>query len=192
MLRPYGVDMYFPDREKLRLACVCERVIAGKLHTDGRRYLPTVVLRPVPSPATETSDDLMIGVVDRHHRLPPDAVGRTGAAQLVAALSTLRMQTPPFRRGFVPEALWQPGAVSLAPRIFGQVKHIFTWEVEQGALPYTALYTELLLDVGHGSIGVRTSLTAADLAAAIGAERLAPGDWIVLDRSRIDLLGMSG
>lgn len=187
--------MHFPHREHLRLACICERVIPGNLHPDGRRYLPTVVLRPTPVDPAETSDHqtfdtLLLGVVDRHHRIPDTAVGRAGHAQIVVALSSLRLQTLPYRRGFVPEAGRQPGAVSMAPQIFAQVQQVYAWEVEQGHLPYAALYTELLLDVGYGTIGLRTSITAPDLAAAIGAEQIAPGDWVALDRSRIDVLGM--
>ncbi len=186
--------MHFPHVHELRLACVCARVIPGKLHPDGRRYLPTVVLRLTQAMDSQTSDhqtsdDLMFGVVDRHHRLPADAVGRAGHAQIVAALSAVRLQTPPYRRGFVPEAGWQPGAISMAPQIFAQVRQVFAWEIEAGNLPYAALYTELLLDVGQGTIGLRTSITAPDLAATLGTERLAPGDWVILDRSRIDLLG---
>jgi hypothetical protein len=188
--------MHFPALHNLRLDCVCERVIAGKPHPDGRRYLPTVVLRLPPPIHNEVADhqaaaNLLLGVVDRHHRLPPEAIGRSGTAQLVAALGALRLQTPPFRRGFAPEVGWQPGTLSMAPRILGQVEAIYSWEVTQGSLPYVALYAELLINIGPGTIGVRTSLTAADLTAALGAERIVPGDWITLDRSRIDLLGMA-
>lgn len=189
--------MHFPHREHLRLACTCEQVIAGKLHPDGRRYLPTVVLRLTPGDRDETSaelmvPDLLLGVVDRHHRLAPEAVGRAGFARLVVALSTVRLQTPPFRQGFAPEAGWQPGGISLNPQIAGRVAAVYTWEVEQEQLPYAALYTELALDVGYGTVGVRTSLTAPNLAEALGTERLQPGDWVTLDRSRIDLLEMEG
>ncbi len=55
-------------------------------------------------------------------------------------------------------------------------------------LPYETLFTELLLDVGDGIVGVRTSLTADDMASKIGAAELEPGDWLAVARSRIDIL----
>ena len=39
-----------------------------------------------------------------------------------------------------------------------------------------------------GTVGERTSLTADDMAAKIGAEKLEPGDWITVARSPIDIL----
>jgi hypothetical protein len=51
------------------------------------------------------------------------------------------------------------------------------------------LYTELLLDIGSGIVGVRTSATAESLAESLGKPRIEPGDWLRVSRSRIDILG---
>jgi hypothetical protein len=68
------------------------------------------------------------------------------------------------------------------------VLEVAAWEARAGALPYESLYTELLLDVGSGRIGLRTSLTADSLAAELGKAQLAAGDFVELTRSRIDIL----
>ena len=64
-----------------------------------------------------------------------------------------------------------------------------TWEEQRGTLKYESLYTEFLLDVGVGTVGVRTATTADSLAVAIGTERIEAGDWVHVGRSRIDILG---
>lgn len=182
--------MRFPLIDKLALPCVFERVIPGRLHPDGRRYLPLIVLRPtVPAaPGAATPAGLLLGVVDRHHRVDLDAVGQPGVARLVFALSMLRLQQPPFRAGLAPEESWQPDRAATAPTLLGQVVEVAAWERGGEQLPYQTLYAELAIDAGIGTIGMRTSITAPDLAAAVGGERVAPGDWVELRRSRIDIL----
>ena len=64
-----------------------------------------------------------------------------------------------------------------------------TWEVERANLPYEQLFAELLLDTGYGTVGVRSSATADNLADVIGAAQINPGDWIEVSRSRVDILG---
>lgn len=177
--------MRFPLQDKLDLPCVFERFVPGQLHPDGRRYLPLLLFRPT---AAETPEGLLLGVVDRHHRVHEGDVGRAGRAGLVCALSALRLQGAERRRGLEPEAGLRPGMASTAPIIFGEVLEVAAWEPGGGELPYETLYTELLLDVGLGTVGLRTSLTATDMSAAIGKARLEPGDFVELARSRIDVL----
>lgn len=157
----------------------------GRLHPDGRRYLPLLILRPT---AAAASHGLLLGVVDRHHRVREADIGRAGRARLVCALSTLRLQGEGPRRGLESEVGLRPGTASTAPLIFGEVLEVAAWEAGGGELPYETLYTELLLDVGIGTLGLRTSLTAADMAATVGTARLEPGDFVELARSRIDIL----
>jgi hypothetical protein len=180
----------FPLIDMLSLPCVFEQLVPGKLHPDGRRYLPLIVLRPTraPAPGAITAAGLRIGVVDRHHLVSEGDVGRSGTARLVFALSGLRLQQPPYRSGLEPEAGWLPGRASLAPALFGQVRAVAAWEQGGEQLPYETLYTELAIDAGIGVVGLRTNITAEDMAAAIGAERVAPDDWVELRRSRIDIL----
>jgi hypothetical protein len=174
----------------LSLPCVFERLVPGQLHPDGRRYLPLIVLRPTapPGPGAITPAGLLLGVVDRHHRVDESAVGRAGVARLVFALSALRLQPPPQRAGLIPEDSWRPGHASTAPTLLGQVVQVAAWEQGGAQLPYQSLYTELVIDAGLGVVGLRTSLTAEDMAAAIGAAQIVPGDWVELRRSRIDIL----
>jgi hypothetical protein len=174
--------MRFPMQDQLDLPCVLERIVPGKLHPDGRRYLPLIVLRPA------AGDGPPLGVVDRHHRVREADVGRQGRALLVCALSQLRLQAG-ARRGVAPEPGYAAGGVSAAPLIYGQVRAVAAWERGAAELPYESLYTELVLDIGIGVVGLRTSVTAADLAAAIGKAALEPGDFVELTRSRIDILG---
>jgi len=178
--------MRFPLQHKLDLPCVFERIVAGRLHDDGRRYLPLIVLRPTGDGAPEA---LRLGVVDRHHRVSEHDLGRAGSARLVWALSTLRLQTATRRKGLEPEPTLRPGEPITAPRAYAEVLEVAAWEVAREELPYERLYAELLLDVGFGVVGLRTSLTAPDLAAAVGAARVGPGDFVELTRSRIDILG---
>ncbi|MFQ3663876.1 MAG: hypothetical protein SNJ69_15995 [Chloroflexaceae bacterium] len=179
--------MRFPLLNRLTLPCVLERLIPGQPHPDGRRYLPLVVLRPTGGPADGPSS-VRIGVVDRHHRVRESQVGRGGAARLVCSLGVLRRQEAPPRRGLVPESGWTPPRASLAPTFYGRVVEIITWETERGMLPYETLYAELLLDIGLGTVGLRTGATADDLTSAFGRARLEPGDAVELARSRIDIL----
>jgi hypothetical protein len=177
--------MRFPDADRLSLPCRFERFVPGRLHGDGRRYLPLIVLRP------DTADAPPLAVVDRHHRVDPALEGRRGVARLVFLLSSLRLQTPPPRRGLVAEAGLPAGAPSAAPFAYGQVLAVPTWETGAVELPYEALHAELLLDVGAGVIGVRTNATAASLAEQLGTPRLEPGDWLIVTRSRVDILGFT-
>ncbi|MFN8478494.1 MAG: hypothetical protein U0074_11835 [Kouleothrix sp.] len=174
--------MRFPNGEQLRLPCVFERFVPGQLHPDGRRYLPLIVLRPDGS-------DVPIGVVDRHHRVDVALEGRAGSAQLVFLLSSVRLQAGAPQQGLVPEEGLAAGRTSIVPTAYGRVLAVPSWEAEQAHLPYETLYTELLLDVGVGVIGVRTSLTAKSLAEVIGKPQIEPGDWLEVTRSRVDILG---
>jgi hypothetical protein len=173
--------MRFPNSEQLTLPCVFERFVPGQLHPDGRRYLPLIVLRVAGIEAP-------IGVVDRHHRVDAALEGRAGSAKLVFLLSKVRLQSGEARQGLVPEDGIAPGRASTVPTAYGRVLAVPSWEAEREHLPYEALYTELLLDVGAGVIGVRTSLTAANLAEVIGKPQIEPGDWIEVARSRVDIL----
>jgi hypothetical protein len=172
--------MRFPNSEQLRLPCVFEQFIAGKPHPDGRRYLPLIVLR-LPATAGLTT----LAVVDRHHVVDLAQEGRGGIARLVFLLSTVRLQDPLLRQGLEDE----DGRGATAPVAYGRVVAVPTWEAQQQQLPYEALYTELLLDIGSGIVGVRTSATAASLAESLGKPRIEPGDWLRVSRSRIDILG---
>jgi hypothetical protein len=183
--------MRFPAIEQLYLPCVFERLVPGKPHADGRRYLPLIVLRlPAPSPGRSPESATAIGVVDRHHVVDLTLAGRAGVARLVFLLSSVRLQ-PSGRQGIAAEAGLAEGRASTTPIAYGRVVAVPTWEAEQEHLPYESLYTELLLDVGVGIIGVRTSATAASLAETIGKPRIEPGDWLTVSRSRIDILGFT-
>jgi hypothetical protein len=177
--------MRFPLQDRLDLPCVFERIVPGQPHPDGRRYLPLVLLRPT---APETPDGLLLGVVDRHDRVREADVGRAGQARLVCALSTLRLQDGQVR-GVLPEPGLRPGLASTAPLIYGAVLEVAAWERGGPELPYESVYAELLLDVGLGTLGLRTTLTAPAIAAAVGKDELERGDFVALTRSRIDLLG---
>lgn len=174
--------MRFPATERLRLPCRFEQILPGLQSADGRAVLPLIVLRPSLPGAPA------LGLTDRHHVVDPALVGRTGVARLVFLLSVLRVQVPPFRQALVPEPAAR-GGISSVPRAFGRVAEVLSWEVEHEHLPYEALYAELLLDLGGATVGVRTSATAASLAQMIGKARVEPGDWLSVERSRIDILG---
>lgn len=182
--------MRFPLIDKLILPCVFERAIPGRLHRDGRRYLPLIALRQIrpTAPDDVTPAGMLLGVVDRHHRVDLSAIGRAGVARLVFALSELRLQQPPFRVGLEPESGWATWKISTAPTLFGQVAEVAVWERGNGHLPYQTLYTELVIDAGVGTVGLRTSLTAQHISAAIGGEIVTPGDYVELRHSRIDIL----
>jgi hypothetical protein len=180
--------MRFPQIETVALPCTFEGLVPGKLHEDGRRYLPLILLR-LPSlnghgqPRVAT-----LGVVDRHHVVRPDLAGRAGVARLVLLLSTIRLQEPPRRQGLFAEPGLAAGRASTAPEALGRVVSVPSWEADREHLPYETLYTELVLDVGIGTVGVRTSATAASLAEQIGAAQIRPGDWLAVRRSRFDIL----
>jgi hypothetical protein len=179
--------MRFPAIEQLVLPCRFERCVSGKLHADGRRYLPLILLR-LPEPPANVLALPLLGVVDRHHVVDLALEGRDGTARLVFLLSNVRLQEPP-RQGLEAEAELADGRASTAPTAYGRVVAVPTWEAEQGRLPYESLYTELLLDIGLGIVGVRTNATASSLAERLGKPRIEPDDWLRVWRSRIDILG---
>lgn len=179
--------MRFPQIEQLALPCHFERVVPGALHSDGRRYLPQIVLKLDWGEHNGEPRIAELGVVDRHHRVEQALAGRDGMAKLVLLLSKIRLQEQPGQLGMFPEGKTGPG-VSTRPVAYGRVLAVPTWETEREQLPYETLYTELLLEIGIGVVGVRTSATAADLSAAIGKPQIEPGDWLQVERSRIDIL----
>jgi hypothetical protein len=179
--------MRFPAIDQLVLPCRFESFMAGKLHTDGRRYLPLILLR-LPEPPAGAQAVPLLGVVDRHHVVDAALEGCDGIARLVFLLSNVRLQESP-RQGLEDEATLTDGRASTAPIAYGRVVAVPTWEAEQQHLPYESLYTELLLDVGVGVVGVRTNATADSLAERLGKSRIEPGDWLRVWRSRIDILG---
>jgi hypothetical protein len=170
----------FPQLDELRLPATFVRYVPGRLHPDGRRYLPLLIF--------DVGLETQIGVVDRHHLVAADLEGRRGSARLVFLLSSVKLQPPGVqRRALVPEMVGD--RASTAPEAFGRVVAVPTWEEQRGTLQFESLYTELLLDVGLGVVGVRTAATAERLAETLGKERLEVGDWIGVGRSRIDILG---
>jgi len=175
--------MRFSLADQLGLPCIFERFVPGELHTDGRRYLPLIVLRLL-DPGPETVATLVI--VDRHHLVDPSHVGRTGSASLLYLLSKFQL-TERRSAGLFDHAL-QPNQPSGAPEAYGRVAAIGAWEVANGNLPYETLYAEFLLDLGFGSVGVRTSATAENLATQLGTKQLAIDEWVYVKRSRIDIL----
>jgi hypothetical protein len=185
----------FPHAEQLSLPCQFEAVLPGRLHPDGRRYLPLLLLRPTATASSAaaqvTPPGFRLAVVDRHHVVDQRQVGQNGSARLVCALSAVRLQTGSSRQGLLPEAASGAEQASSAPTLFGQVQEVMTWEVGAHQLTYESVYMELLLDVGLGTVGLRTSVTAASLAERIGTARIQPGDWLELSRSRIDILGLT-
>jgi len=187
--------MRFPLSDQLVLPCTFEGLVPGRLHPDGRRYLPLILLRlpapghsPASAGAAQVTNVTTLGVVDRHHVVDQALEGRKGIARLVFLLSSVRLQEPPFRLGLVEEQGAAGGWASTAPTAYGRVITVPTWEAGQQHLPYESLYTEMLLDVGIGVVGVRTSATAASLAESLGKARVEPGDWMSVWRSRIDIL----
>ena len=185
--------MRFPLVEQLDLPCTFEGFVPGRLHPDGRRYLPLILLRlpPAGAPvvgAAPVTNVTTLGVVDRHHVVDQTLEGRRGIARLVFLLSNVRLQEPPLRQGLVDEEGGAGGWASTAPVAYGRVVAVPTWEQGQAPLPYESLYTEMVLDIRLGMIGVRTSATAADLAESLGKARAEIGDWLRVWRSRIDIL----
>jgi hypothetical protein len=181
--------MRFPSSEQLSLPCTFAQLVPGRQHPDGRRYLPLIVLRPADArPVGDQPELAALGVVDRHHVVDPALEGRAGVARLVFLLSSVRLQAGQMLQGLVPEHELAQGRPSTAPSAYGRVVAVPAWEAERKHLPYESLYTELLLDIGMGVIGVRTSVTAASLAETLGRPQIEPGDWLEVQRSRIDIL----
>lgn len=168
--------MRFPQLERVHVIAQFSQFQAGRLHSSGRRFLPLIVLT--------LSDGNRLGVVDRHHRVDSSMLGVTGNAQLIFLLSVLELQTAQ-QRGLDYD---QPNAISTAPTAHGMIVDVLTWE-QHRELGYDAIYSEMLVDVGIGIIGVRTNITTPDFAASMGIERFHAGDWITIRRSRIDILG---
>jgi hypothetical protein len=181
--------MRFPSSEQLRLPCTFAQLLPGRPHPDGRRYLPLIVLRLADAwPVDDRPAVAALGVVDRHHVVDLALEGRAGVARLVFLLSVVRLQVGEPRQGLVAEESLAEGRASTAPIAYGRVVAVPSWEAEREHLPYESLYTELLLDIGMGVIGVRTSVTAASLAETIGKPQIEPGDWLEVQRSRVDIL----
>jgi len=181
--------MRFPLSEQLRLPCTFAQLVPGRQHPDGRRYLPLIVLRlPNARPVDDHPALAALGVVDRHHVVDLVLEGRAGVARLVFLLSGVSLQVGQQRQGLVAEDGLAAGRASTAPIAYGRVVAVPAWEAEREHLPYESLYTELLLDIGAGIIGVRTSVTAASLAETIGKPQIEPGDWLEVRRSRVDIL----
>ena len=181
--------MRFPLSEQLNLPCTFAQLVPGRQHPDGRRYLPLIVLRLADTRPVDSQPAVAaLGVVDRHHVVDLGLEGRAGVARLVFLLSSVRLQAGQPRQGLVAEEGLPTGRASSAPTAYGRVVAVPAWEAEREHLPYESLYTELLLDIGVGIVGVRTSVTAASLAETIGKPQIEPGDWLEVLRSRIDIL----
>lgn len=174
--------MHFPLANQLDLPCRLGAVLPGALHPGGRRYLPLLVL--------QLANAFELGVVDRHHRVDEALLGSVGSAQLVFLLSTIRLQQASETAGLFAESSVS-GRPSTRPTMYGRVLAVPTWDTEREHLPYESLYTELLLDIGVGVVGVRTSATAQSLAESLGKARIEVGDWLLVERSRIDILAFS-
>jgi hypothetical protein len=168
----------FPLQDQLALPATLERFAPGRLHPDGRRYLPLLLFR--------LASGALLGVVDRHHRVGPALEGCSGSARLVFLLSAIALQGDERRRGLDPGPA-PDGQASLAPDIFGQVLAVPSWETDDRAGVET-LYTELLLDIGLGVVGLRTGSSAPSVRESLGKQRIEPGDWLYVRRSRIDIL----
>lgn len=172
--------MRFPALAALALPCRFNRWQPGVRTADGRLVLPTIVF-DLPAGAGIRQ----IGVVDRHHLVERPAPDTKGIARLVFLLGQFRVQAGTHRHGF--DDADSPH-YSTAPAAFGQVTQVLSWDVQRGNLPYESLYTELVLDIGVGTIGVRTHATAPSLVAQIGRDPVSTGDWLALSPSRIDIL----
>jgi hypothetical protein len=182
--------MRFAALDALDFRCVYTHYEPGELHTDGRRYLPTHWLQSASVPtnaAAWTAPTYRLPVVDRHHRCGALAEGTVVRAQLVLLLSQFRLQQGPRKLGFEPVA----GGIAGAPLVHGRVTQVAVWEVPETPLPYESLYCEYVIDVGVGTVGVRTHATAADLGTLLGTRQLVVGDWVTVRRPRIDVLGMA-
>ena len=172
--------MIFSAAHHLNLPCRFASFTPGEVHNDGRRYLPTIGL----SLGDGTAHSYHLPVVDRHHRIHEHHVGLNGNALLVLLLCQFRLQHDAPRQGLAATADGIPGA----PRVYGRVTHVATWEIPETPLPYQSLYCEYVIDIGIGTVGVRTHATAPQLQHRLGTDRLHPGDWVEVWRPRIDIL----
>lgn len=175
--------MRFTAIADVRMPALFRGVTPGQQHHDGRRYLP--ILHFIPQLAMQVPTPMQtLAVVDRHHLVDPQLVGQYGMVQLVLLLAPFALQTLPYQQGFS-----DVGSPAHVPHVYGQVTHVATWEIPETPLPYQSLYCEFVLDVGGGTVGVRTHVSATRLADRIGTPMLAPGDWVMIPRPRIDVLG---
>jgi hypothetical protein len=172
--------MIFSAADYLNLPCHFAKFTPGEVHNDGRRYLPTIGL----SLAEGTQQAYHLPVVDRHHQVNESHVGLRGNALLVMLLCQFRLQTGIPRQGLQATADGIPGA----PRVYGSVTHVATWEIPETPLPYQSLYCEFVIHIGMGSVGVRTHATAPQLRQRLGTDQLHVGDWVEIWRPRIDIL----
>lgn len=175
--------MIFSAADHLDLPCRFSSFTPGEVHNDGRRYLPTIGL----SLADGTRQAYHLPVVDRHHRVHAEDVGSTGSALLVLLLCQFRLQTGIMRQGLHATTDGIPGA----PRVYGRVTHVATWEIPVTPLPYQSLYCEFVIDIGVGRVGVRTHATAPQLSQRLGTDHLNIGDWVEIWRPRIDILAFT-
>jgi len=171
--------MRFPEVQSVALPATFVEFRPGRLHPSGMRYLPLIVLR--------LADGVMLGVVDRHHRVEAADVGQAGTARLIFQLSLIQEQPPGQQVAAITPGAHERGEFSIEPLVFGQIAALHTWE-QHRKLGYESVYTEMLLQVGPGTVGLRTTITGDDLDEAIGANRLREGAWIKLENSRIDIL----
>lgn len=177
--------MRFTALAQVQLPCRFVHVTPGQTHHDGRQYLPILHFTPQISAQVDAPMPRVV-VVDRHHVVDTHLVGQTGMVQLVLLLSPFVLQKSPYQHGF-----HDVGSVAHVPQVFGRVTHVATWEIPQTPLPYQSLYCEFVMDVGGGTVGVRTHVSAPSLAAKIGTAMLQPGDWVMVPRPRIDILGFT-
>src|SRR3954471_488823 len=113
----------FPQLDELRLPAVFVRYVPGRLHPDGRRYLPLLLF--------DVGLEAQLGVVDRHHLVPAELEGTRGNARLVFLLSSVKLQQPGTqRRALVPEVVRD--RASTAPEAYGRVIAVPTWEEQRG------------------------------------------------------------
>jgi hypothetical protein len=172
--------MFFSAADHLHMPCHFASFTPGEVHNDGRRYLPTIGL----SLAEGTDLAYHLPVVDRHHRVDEHHVGQHGNALLVLLLCQFRLQIDTQRQGLQATANGIPGA----PRVYGRVSHVATWEIPDTPLPYQSLYCEFVIDIGMGTVGVRTHATAPQLRQRLGTDQLRIDDWVEIWRPRIDIL----
>jgi hypothetical protein len=168
--------MQFPQPNLLSVPCNFVTYVPGKPHPDGRRYLPLLHLHFINADPLSGAD-LMLGVVDRHHRVDLALTGREGWAALVLLLGKVTAQVNTTWRGVVAEA--DHANVSTLPTVYGRVAQVFSVQLERPE-PYTLL-VELLLDIGIGMVGMRSLLATEPQV----------GDWLQVERPRIDILALT-
>ena len=173
--------MRFPAANQLHFGCRFADLLPGRLHSDGRRYLPTLIL----AWPTHAQQPLHLALVDRHHRVDLDLIGQQGHAQLIFALGELTrfVGTKPSE-GLHPEAGWEQRGFSSNPTVIATIEELLDWEQDPTPLSNPMIYAEMLLRFGDARVGLRTSLSATDFPAP-----LRTGEIIVLRNARLDILG---